>query len=47
MIEKIKNEVEEKVLVATITLDLVKDNAMVTMIEKSDKLDNSFHKNDK
>lgn len=46
MIEKIKNEVEEKVLVATITLDLVKDNAMVTMIEKADKIGNSFHKNE-
>ena len=45
MMEKIKNEVEEKILVATITLDLVKDNAMVTMIEKADKVENSFHKN--
>lgn len=44
MIEKIKSEVEEKVLVATITMDLIKDNAMVTMIEKADKIENSFKK---
>lgn len=44
MIEKIKNEVAEKVLVATITMDCLKDNAMVTMIDKADKIENSFKK---